>query len=165
MLIAHLPSGYISAHLSRQYRQVGTKTVVAATLIGAIFPDIDMVYFYLIDNQQTNHREYLTHWPLLYIALFVIAISLYVSNQAKPFLFLVWFSIAATIHMVLDSIAGPMMWLAPFSDWKLQLIEVPATQSHWILSFLFHWTFLLELSICALALLLYVWKRPRAFRA
>jgi inner membrane protein len=165
MLIAHLPSGYIVAHLSRQYRQLGTKTVVAATLFGAIFPDIDMVYFYLIDNQQTHHHEYITHWPLLYAFLFVIGISLYIANQSKPFFFLVWFSIAAIMHMMLDSIAAPMMWFAPFSDWKLELIEIPASQSHWILSFLVHWTFLLELSLCTLALFLYVRKRPKATNA
>ncbi|UWR86651.1 hypothetical protein [Phaeobacter inhibens] len=37
---------------------------------------------------------------------------------------------------------------------------VPAAQSHWVLSFLLHWTFVLELGIWVLAL--YLWcKRSR----
>ena len=68
---------------------------------------------------------------------------------------LVFFAAIFT-HLVLDSIGGGIMWLAPLDGRLLSLTVVPATQDHWILSFLVHWTFLLELAIWGLALTLWL---------
>ena len=70
MFIAHLPAGYLltrfvvvkrgMAHIpSFQYR-----TFMALGLIGSLLPDVDMLYFYLIDNRQHLHHGYWTHIPL-----------------------------------------------------------------------------------------------------
>ena len=69
------------------------------------------------------------------------------------------FFAALLLHMVLDSIGGGILWGAPFSDHLYALVEVPASQPHWALSFLLHWTFLLELGIWGWAL--YLWRKGR----
>lgn len=63
------------------------------------------------------------------------------------------------LHILLDSIAGGIMWLWPISTELHALTTVPPTQSHWIGSFLLHWTFLLELVIWAAALILLIRRR------
>jgi hypothetical protein len=60
---------------------------------------------------------------------------------------------------VLDSLAGSIMWLWPLDDTLYALVEVPPTRSHWVLSFLTHWTMLAELSVWGAALLL--WRGTR----
>jgi len=160
MMIAHLPAGYIVAQTSAKNQYLSYRTILFAALLGSAFPDLDMIYFYLVDNRQTHHHNYITHWPLVYLATLLTALSLVKFGQETLGKFLIWFSVAALLHMVLDSVAAPMMWLAPFSNVSLELITIPATQPHWILSFILHWTFLFELTICALALILF-FRRKR----
>ena len=72
MFIAHLPAGYISSTLLLQRFKsspVNAKAFVASGMIGAIAPDLDMFYFYLIDQGRHNHHSYFTHFPLVWIAL------------------------------------------------------------------------------------------------
>ncbi|TIL70163.1 MAG: metal-dependent hydrolase, partial [Mesorhizobium sp.] len=64
------------------------------------------------------------------------------------------FFAAAMIHMILDSVASPIMWLMPFDRRALELVTVPAMYRNWVMSFMLHWTFALELLICAWALVL-----------
>jgi inner membrane protein len=59
--------------------------------------------------------------------------------------------------MALDSIAGQIAWGWPATHHAAPLVAVPATQDWWVMSFLLHWTFTVELVICAAALL--VWWR------
>ena len=61
------------------------------------------------------------------------------------------------MDVVLDTIVGGVGWYYPFDDTLGYFIIVPATQPHWLLSFILHWTFTLELSIWALALV--CWMR------
>ena len=70
MFIAHLPSGYIFAKaiLARyKFEKISTKTVIVTMMLGAVFPDIDLVYFFLIDHQQVHHdpsQNNGQHFPL-----------------------------------------------------------------------------------------------------
>jgi hypothetical protein len=63
---------------------------------------------------------------------------------------------AVMLHLVLDTLNGGILWLWPFSDRLITLVTVPATHSHWVLSFLTHWSVLAEIAIilAAAALLL-----------
>ncbi|MBB3992621.1 hypothetical protein GGR95_000240 [Sulfitobacter undariae] len=65
----------------------------------------------------------------------------------------------ALLHMVLDTFLGKINWTWPWGEFGGPLTVVPASQSHWILSFLLHWTFLTEIVICAAALWLYLRRR------
>ena len=51
------------------------------------------------------------------------------------------------VHLLLDSVAGDIKWLWPCSDRFFHLITIPASHSHWMLNFILHPVFLLEIMI------------------
>lgn len=55
MIFAHLPSGYL---LGRGLG--GSRRVLAAVMIGSGAPDLDMLWFWLVDQGQTHHHRF---WP------------------------------------------------------------------------------------------------------
>lgn len=150
MLIAHLPAGFILGTLARHWTG-NARAIMPAALLGSVAPDLDMFYFYLVDGQQTHHHGYFTHWPLFWLALGSVVLPLVRWLWPRFVSAAVVFFIAVMFHMVLDSIAAPMHWLMPFSDVAVELVTIPARYSHWVLSFVLHWTFALEITICAWA--------------
>jgi inner membrane protein len=155
MLITHLPACFVLGTLARDVRP-GTRAVMPAALLGSIAPDLDMFYFYLVDGQQTHHHSFITHWPLFWVALGCVVLPLVKWLRPRFASAAAVFFFAAMIHMVLDSIAAPMLWLMPFSDVSVELVTILARYSHWVLSFVLHWTFALEITICAWAAFLAV---------
>lgn len=155
MLTAHLPAGYI---LSRAVKRSGGG-VTAAILLGSVLPDLDLIWFYLIDDRAIHHHRYWVHapgfWAIATVPLLAVASRLDLMALALGLL------AAIFLHILLDSVAGGVMWHWPISDTLFQMIDVPATRSHFILSFIFHWTFLLELAIWATALILFTASHRR----
>lgn len=89
--------------------------------------------------------------------------SLFCSRATKytrySFVVLV-FGAAGMVHMLLDSIVGDIWWFAPWVDASYSLFTVPARFDYWWLNFIFHWSFILEITICVCAY--YVWvRRPK----
>ena len=68
------------------------------------------------------------------------------------------------LHLVLDSIAGSVRWLAPFSQHETTLVTIPPGPHGWIRSFVTHWTFGVELAICLAAAVVWFSARRRASR-
>ena len=62
---------------------------------------------------------------------------------------------------MLDSVAGSVRWLAPFSDRETTLVEVPATHALWIVSFVTHWTFAVEIGLVVAAVVVWALRRRR----
>lgn len=155
MIIAHLPSGYL---LGRAQGARGG--VMAAAVLGGVFPDFDMIWFYLVDERAFHHHYYWVHLPLFWLItgpLGLLALRL-LRPAALPYGLAFLAGIA--LHLCLDTFAGGIAWGLPFSDHLITLVTVPATQSHWVLSFLLHWSFLPELVIWAVALFLYFKRKP-----
>ena len=67
-------------------------------------------------------------------------------------------SSSIAVHLLLDTLAGDIKWLWPLSDRFYSLIPIPARHGHWVLNFVLHPVFLLELLIWAGAA--WVWTRP-----
>jgi len=153
MLTAHLPSGYLVARAAPQY----IPWLLPAALIGAVLSDFDMIFFHLVDNQSTHHHRYWVHIPLFWAVVAVICLPLLAwwDHLATG----VMFFVALAVHLLLDSIGGGILWAAPFDDHLYSLVTVPATYGHWVISFVMHWTFLLELLIWGMAL--FVWYKER----
>ena len=149
MIIGHLPAGYLVAKLCQSF---GVKLAIVPFVIGAVIPDIDMLYFFLIDNQSTHHHHYITHRPLVWIGAFLIALALRRTKFGK---LLLPFSLGAVLHVMLDTTLGSILWLWPFSDYARALVVVPATHSHWLYSFMAHWTFWVEILLVLLALVVF----------
>lgn len=147
MFIGHLPAGYLTAKLSQR---AGAGLPFTAILVGSIIPDIDMIYFYLFDGQSTHHHDYVTHRPILWGSILMIGL-IFSQRWASGI------GVGGILHMLMDTIVGKITWLWPISDYSAPLIIVPATQSHWVLSFLVHWTFGVEILLCIVAF--YVWFR------
>jgi inner membrane protein len=155
MLTAHLPSGYLLA----RSLPADIPALLPVGLIGAVLPDLDMIWFHFVDNGAIHHHRYWVHVPAFWLAIAAVALPLawwtgYLRSA------LVFFA-AILIHMILDSIGGGILWAAPFSDHLYSLVIVPAAYDHWITSFILHWTFLAELAIWLAALTLWL-RRPRA---
>ena len=71
----------------------------------------------------------------------------------------VW--IGVILHLLLDTIAGQIRWAWPFSNQAIQLVDIPPTHTWWVMSFIFHWTFCLEVGLIIIALLLFFKDRSR----
>lgn len=153
MLTAHLPSGYVLA------RGVPVRNgwLMPVALTGAVFPDLDMLFFYFVDAGRIHHHRYWVHVPAFWGVIGALALPVLAwwgwLQQGLVFL------AAIFLHLLLDTIGGGILWGAPFDDRLYSLVTVPATQDHWILSFLLHWTFVAELGIWGLAAYLWIFRR------
>lgn len=156
MITAHLPSGYVLYRATKSPERL----VFWACILGAIAPDFDLIWFYLIDDRAFHHHRYWVHapgfWLMVLAVLTPVAWRLPAAYKRAVF----WFMAAWFMHMCLDTIVGDIMWLWPFSEQMFRLATVPATQSHFVLSFMVHWSFALEIAVWALAAWLYV-TRPK----
>lgn len=156
MILAHLPSGYLLAR-GAGYRR---GAMPWAAVFGAVLPDFDMLWFHFVDHTMHHHRFW-PHIPAVWLMISLLALPL--AYRFRPVLFapLGLMLAGVFLHLLLDTWAGDIMWLWPVSDQFLHIISVPATQSHWVLSFLLHWSFLAELAIIAAAIFVY-FHRERA---
>ncbi|NKB49899.1 MAG: metal-dependent hydrolase [Alphaproteobacteria bacterium] len=163
MMIGHLPSAYLVYKIGAP-RTLNT-TVFMAGMVGALFPDIDLLWFYFVDNRAYHHHEYLTHRPAIWLGLLVafFVFSRYFKNRLG--LIGMSFCIGAITHVVFDSTVGKIFWLWPFSDYSLTLVTVQATHSHFMLSFLAHWTFKVEIAVTTVAVIVFLHSRYRKRKA
>ncbi|KIC39945.1 hydrolase [Ruegeria sp. ANG-R] len=159
MFIGHLPGAYL---IFRTTAPNLGKLAFTAAMIGAVAPDVDILWFYLVDDRGHHHHSYLTHRPIIW-AGFLLAGLLIRQWLQKTGTFLTFFGAGGLVHMLLDSITGEVAWLWPFSDATHPLVTVQATHSHWILSFLNHWTFKVEILITMIAILVWflTWRRSK----
>lgn len=160
MFIAHLPAGYILTKVMPPKKK--SAALWATGLFFAIAPDLDLVYFYLFSARKIPHHAYISHWPILWLALagavFILSLLLH-KRSWRPFIAIGLANVL--LHLVLDSIAAEIYWLAPFSGMYVNLVEVPARYAWWVYSFILHWTFGIELLICLAAVVLFISSRRK----
>ncbi len=162
MLIAHLPAGYLLTAAIQNRLGVRSRAVLATGLVASVLPDLDLLWFYLADGRQTMHHEFVTHAPLAWVALAALAWTLARLLRVQGAGLLIGVALAnLLLHIALDSIAGRIRWLWPFSDAETTLLTIPARYDWWVWSFVFHWYFLMELAIIAAAAAL-LWRRLHA---
>jgi inner membrane protein len=159
LLIAHLPFGYLLGAVSQRLAKARSHAIMAAALFGSVAPDLDMLYFHLIDGRRTPHHDYVTHWPLFWLAVALLLVVVAVTTRKVSLPVIFAYSAGTFLHMVMDSVAAPIHWLLPFHPQTIELVTIPARYSNWIWSFVLHWTFALELTICLMALALFVYRR------
>ena len=159
MFIGHLPGAYL---FFRTATPKLSPAVFAAAMIGAVAPDIDMLWFYFVDDRGHHHHEYLTHRPIIWLGFLILGLILRNWFDRAGGV-IAGFGAGGLVHMALDSIVGRVSWAWPFSDAAYPLVTVQATHSHWILSFLNHWTFLVEIAVTMLAAIVF-WRRQRKTR-
>lgn len=160
MFIAHLPAGFLLTRALQ--RRLKTAKYLWIGLVASVFPDIDLLYFYFVDHQRTLHHEYWTHLPIFWAAIWlaVLLVNFFVKSR-KVFLVSTIFLANIFLHLILDSFAAGITWLYPFSRTSFALVTVPARYPFWIESFVFHWTFLVEIAIVVWALAMWLRERGR----
>lgn len=159
MIIGHAPGAYIASKLlhGRLFAGgVSIRAFVIAGVLGGVAPDLDMLYFHLIDLRQHHHHSYFSHWPVVWLGLLALSLLLLrLRRGSQAAMLAVAFSGMGVLHLLLDSIVGDIWWFAPLLDQPFALFSVPALYKPWWLNFLLHWSFALELALWVWALLLY----------
>lgn len=163
MFIGHIPAGFlISTYLNRRLAapNSNTRIFILAGIVGAVAPDLDLLYFYLVDHGRHHHHTYFTHLPIFWAAL-IIAAGVWRttrSDSCGPGLGLI-FAINGFGHVVLDSIIGDVWWLAPWIDQPYSLFTIHRRLDPWWLNFLLHESFALEIALVLGAI--FVWRKRR----
>jgi len=142
VFIGHLPAGYIFT--KKLIHVVGIKKYLWLGLLGSIIPDIDLLYFYFIDDKQTLHHTYWMHVPIYWgVIATMTVLTLWISKKERYYIASLIFFSGIFLHLILDTIVGNIFWTYPFSDKGLTLIDVPAVYNFWVFNFVFHWSQLL----------------------
>jgi inner membrane protein len=159
MFIGHLPAGYILTKLSYSrfsHCIKNDRTYLFWGILGSIAPDFDMFYFYLIDHHRRNHHKYISHYPVVWFVSIVMSIVLLKMTHKKHCLCMAIFSMSGFVHLILDSIAGDILWLAPFSSRAFSLATVPARYHPWWTNFMVHGSFVFEILVTMWAF--WIWR-------
>jgi inner membrane protein len=119
MFIGHLPAGYLAACYlwcrCEALRGVEWKYLVAAALLGSVFPDLDWFYFYFVDHRRHHHHTYWTHLPIFWVLAIPIALlPLRAARTPRAFALAAIFGGSAFVHLLLDSIVGQIWWPYPW---------------------------------------------------
>ena len=165
MIIGHLPAGYLIAKGLADRMIANARALpafVCAGLLGSVFPDLDLFYFYWIDHRQHHHHTYWTHYPIVWLSL-ALASAVWVRARkgSLPAALSLIFALNGCAHMVLDSIVGHIWWLAPFVDQSFSAFTIARTHEPWWLNFVLHWSFVLETVLLTAAVVVYVRGRQR----
>lgn len=150
MFIAHIPAGYLTAHVAKRCGQ-RLRGLMAACLLGSIAPDFDLLYFYLADSCQHHHHSYFSHWPVVWISLLLLSLLWFILRKGSAAQLSIIFTGNALLHIALDGVVGDVQLLAPWCDKYYALATVPARYTPWWLNFILHWSMIVELIICATA--------------
>lgn len=157
MFIAHLPAAYLLTRAIQRTTGHMSPALLWTGLCAGLFPDLDLFYFYLIDNRQTLHHHYLTHTPMAWLAAAFLGYAVLGMLRKRQYCIYVTVVLAnVLLHMLLDSVAAGIRWLYPFSAAELNMVTVPARYDWFVWSFILHWTFGLELLIIGAAL--WLWR-------
>lgn len=158
MFIAHLPAGYILGNtIARSRNAARNKLLLIFTMIGSIAPDLDLLYFYTLDNRMHSHHEYFSHMPIFWLGIGVLAGLAYCLKYKQAATGMLGLCLGGILHCALDTAVGGIYWMVPFSDAITRFSYVPKRYDFWVFNFIFHWYFLFELLIIAWALKLW-WK-------
>ena len=150
MLIAHLPAGYLIGRAFVKGPSRESVAPLAAIMVGSVFPDVDLIYFYLFDHQRTHHHLYWTHVPAFWMAVLAgVLLAWAVKRELRPPVALWFFLLGVLSHLLLDSIIGDIYWLIPFGYQPFSLFTVHPRYSPWYLNFVFHWVFGVEVLLTA----------------
>lgn len=162
MFIAHLPAGYLATESLLRGRRVSGRArqrLLALGLLASILPDFDLLYFYLLSDRQRVHHAFPPHLPLAWVPVFALAALVLALFHAERATWLALAVAGANVvgHLLLDTAVGGIQWLWPFSTREFALSHVTARHQPWVLNFVLHWTFALEMLIVAAG----VWRFAR----
>ncbi|MHA2247336.1 MAG: metal-dependent hydrolase [Candidatus Hodarchaeales archaeon] len=90
-------------------------------ILGSLFPDIDFIFNLLV--KKNNHREYPTHFSVLYfLGAFLYLLWAFFLGNGSFFLF--WFLIGALFHIFVDYADFGIYLLAPLSKKSFSFLNL-----------------------------------------
>jgi inner membrane protein len=159
--MGHLPAGYLwtraLARRTARWADLSERDyarLLAVGLASSVLPDLDLLYFYLVDGRRHLHHGYWTHIPLFWTLIFAAPLALLWAFRRRLWLLTAAIYTNLLLHMALDTVVGKIRWLYPFSREDFYVFEVPARYGWAYANFILHWTFLLEIGVVAWALAL-----------
>lgn len=158
MFIAHLPSGFLLAKLvpNKILMHSSWRVILFSVLVGSVFPDFDLLYFYLIDARQHSHHTYLTHIPFYWAVLYVFIAGICIGKKyIIPLIIFSVFVLGVFLHLFLDTVAGGILWKYTLNSEYVTFTYVSAKHGWWVLNFILHWTFTFEIAITLFAIMVY----------
>lgn len=154
MFIGHIPAGYlVTSALLRARGWAPRGRLMALGLAASVLPDVDLLYFYLFSDRRTVHHAFAPHLPLAWVPPLACAAGALRLARAghTAWAALAVFTLNLYLHLVLDTVAGGIRWLWPFTDAELVLARVPARFDPWWLNFVLHPSFVLEVALVGAA--------------
>jgi hypothetical protein len=123
-----------------------------------VLPDIDMLWFWFVDHS-TLHHYFFPHLPVFWAVVAVMwysGLALFMSHKRWLWTASCLFFSGILLHLMLDTISGGVAWLYPWND-QLYVVfaNIPAKFDWWVWSFVFHYSFVVELVIVVWAVILY----------
>jgi hypothetical protein len=144
VLPGHIAGGYLAtkalltfAHPAFSATQITWLYVIG--IISGEIPDIDLIWFYFVHkfnlaNKLDNHRDYVTHWPLLWLVICLLIVAFASILHSPFFSFIGWAILTGTwSHFILDTIEYGVQWLAPFHKKRYAFFvakEIPNVEIH-----------------------------------
>jgi inner membrane protein len=135
-------------------------------LAASVLPDLDLLWFYLVDARRHVHHSYVPHLPGFWLVILAAAAAVLALRRAgrAAWLALAVFGSNVLGHLLLDTVAGGIRWLWPATDTEFVLVAVEPRYQPWYLNFLLHWTFALELALVGAAAWVWWHRHTRARR-
>ena len=153
MIVAHLPAGYLIARAWRRVApHVPFRRLVFWAAIGAVAPDIDLVWAVFADHWAVHHHRYVTHWPLFWLAAIAVAETVRRRIGGEVHVLAV-FVLGVASHLVLDWMVSDVWWAMPFADLPSHLLDIEPRYRPWYLNFVRHWSGGLDVGIAAAGML------------
>jgi len=150
MFIAYLPAGYIlGSKIARSRKAARNKLLLIFTMIGSVAPDLDLIYFYTLDNRIHSHHEYFSHMPIFWLGIGLLGALLF--KLPRVSISLLGLCLGGLLHCILDTAVGGIYWMIPFDDSIIRFSHVPKRYDFWVFNFIFHWYFVFEILICGWA--------------
>jgi hypothetical protein len=155
MIFAHIPAGYLLANEFVKRRK-WPAWLLWVGMLGGTFPDIDILYDLATEGQFVGHRHSIMHYPVVWAlaAAICLVVALIRRRPNGLRLWAVFFS-TVFLHLVLDTVIGYIYWLAPISRVRVSIIDIPDTHTFWLWNSVFHWSFVIELTIIAAAAIVF----------
>jgi len=170
LFVAHGFGGYLVTRflIKRAEDKAYSNAIFSRYILWGVFcsilPDFDLLYFYTLDERLHPHHSYWTHMPLFWIFATCAVYSVGHGIYKKPIgLYCLILLVGTFLHLLLDTVAGGIYWLYPWSGYKFQWFEIQPHYYWWVFNYIFHWTMLMEVTLIMLAIIVY--RRDQRYAA
>ena len=126
MFAAHTSIGYLSTKLALKYssHQEMRNRAYFFGVLGSVFPDIDLFWFYSLGQRAVHHHNYITHKPLAWLLIIIPVITYLLVKKSKWSIVGICFFGNVMLHIITDTIVGNIHWLWPFVKGGTTLVVV-----------------------------------------